>query len=150
MSNDDITDILDMLVETCDDGANGFRTGAEHVKSEPLKAFFSSRAEQCREAAAELNAHIVRLGGKAESGTSAMGTLHKGWMNVRGTVSSDSDLAMLEEIERGEDAAVGRYRDAAEQDLPADVAALVQRQYEGAQRNHDQVRNLRDSMKAKD
>jgi len=55
---------------------------------------------------------------------------------------------MLEECERGEDAAVARYRKALKEDLPADVRAVVQEQADGAKRNHDQIRNLRNSAKA--
>ena len=52
---------------------------------------------------------------------------------------------MLEECERGEDAAVARYRKALNAALPADVRALLERQAQGAKRNHDEVRALRDS-----
>jgi uncharacterized protein (TIGR02284 family) len=56
---------------------------------------------------------------------------------------------MLEECERGEDAAVARYRKALKSELPPAVRTLVERQAEGAQRNHDQIRDLRDQYKAK-
>jgi hypothetical protein len=32
--------------------------------------------------------------------------------------------------------------------LPAEVMSVVQRQYEGVKRNHDQIRTLRDQYKA--
>ena len=41
------------------------------------------------------------------------------------------DVAILEECERGEDYAKKQYRDAAAQDLPADVRSVVERQYQG-------------------
>jgi len=40
------------------------------------------------------------------------------------------------------------YRDAIKEDLPDDVAAVVQRQYEGVKRNHDQIRALRNQHRA--
>ena len=55
----------------------------------------------------------------------------------------------LEECERGEDAAVARYRKALKADLPADVRAAIQQQAEGAKRNHDQIKRLRDEMRSK-
>lgn len=58
------------------------------------------------------------------------------------------DLTILEECERGEDSALEAYREAIKEPLPADVAAVVQKQYEGVKRNHDQIRSMRDSMKA--
>ena len=56
---------------------------------------------------------------------------------------------MLEECERGEDAAMARYRKALKQDtLPEPLLALVQRQQMGVQQNHDQIKALRDRMKS--
>ncbi len=55
---------------------------------------------------------------------------------------------MLDECERGEDAALARYRKALKETLPADVRSILERQYQGAQRNHDQIKALRDALKA--
>jgi uncharacterized protein (TIGR02284 family) len=51
--------------------------------------------------------------------------------------------AVLAECERGEDAAKSAYQAALEEDLPPDVKAIVQRQYEGVKENHDRIRDLR-------
>ena len=147
MSNDDVVDTLNTLIETCKDGEYGFRTSAEHVKSAQLRQVFTSRADECRQGATELQSLVVRFGGKADTGSSVSGTLHRGWVSLKGTLTGDSDQAALNECERGEDAALGRYRDAIKKALPGDVAAVVQRQYEGVKRNHDQVRALRDQMR---
>ena len=64
-------------------------------------------------------------------------------------MSSRDDLAILEECERGEDYAKAQYKKALEHELPAEVSALVQRQYQGVIANHDKVRSLRDSYRAK-
>jgi uncharacterized protein (TIGR02284 family) len=77
------------------------------------------------------------------------GAMHRGWVAVKGTVGADSELSMLESCERGEDAAIARYRKALKETLPADVLAVVQRQAEGAQRNHDQIRDLRNAARAR-
>jgi uncharacterized protein (TIGR02284 family) len=55
---------------------------------------------------------------------------------------------MLEECERGEDTAVRRFRDALEKPLPEMIRSLVERQLLGAQRNHDQIKALRDRYPA--
>ena len=148
MDNDDVVDELNDLIETCKDGEYGFQTCAEQAKSTNLKQLFQERAEGCRRAASELQSAVVRLGGDADTGGSALGALHRGWVSVRETLSTKSDLAVLEECERGEDKALAAYRGALEEDLPADIEELVRRQYDGAKRNHDQIRTLRDSMKA--
>ena len=74
--------------------------------------------------------------------------MHRGWVSVKGTLAGHSDVNMLEEAERGEDTALERYRDALKEPLPETVRMLVQRQYEGVKRNHDEVRNLRNQARA--
>ena len=148
MSNDDVVDELNTLIETCKDGEYGFRTCAEHVKSTRLRRVFTSRADECRLGATQLQALVLRLGGQADTGSSVTGTMHRGWVNLKGMLTGDSDQAALDECERGEDAALARYRDAIKKSLPDDVAAVVQRQYEGVKRNHDQIRTLRNQTRS--
>jgi uncharacterized protein (TIGR02284 family) len=69
-------------------------------------------------------------------------------LNLRSPFGGASDETILSECERGEDAAVARYRKALKQNLPADIHALVLRQFEGAQRNHDMIKALRDRASA--
>ena len=144
------TDTLNDLIENCKDGEYGFRSTAEHARTESLKQVFLTRADDCQRAAAELQTLVAQLGGKQADGGTVLGAAHRGWVAVKGALAGYSDLRMLEEAERGEDAAVARYRDALDQELPADVRAVVQRQYEGAQRNHAQIRELRDQARARD
>ena len=148
MDNDDVIHTLNKLIDTCKDGEYGFRTSAEHVKSEHLRSVLLERAESCRHGAVELQAAVVQRGGKPDKHSGAPGTLHRGWVSLKGMLTGDKDQAALNECERGEDAALARYRDALKQDLPSDIAEIVHRQYEGVKRNHDQIRSLRDAHRA--
>lgn len=141
----DVIDALQDLAECCKDGEYGFRESAEQAKRPDLKSLFLQRADDCRRGAEELNQKIRSLGGKVEEGGSALGTLHRGWVSVRSALTTYDDKAVLQECERGEDNALARYRKALKQALPADVRQMVERQYQGVQRNHDQIRMLRDS-----
>jgi len=148
MDRDDTVSRLEKLIETCKDGEYGFRMSAEHVKSQDLNTVFLQRAEDCRRGATELQQFVTQLGGKPDTGSSVAGTLHRGWVSVRSMLSGKNDGAILDECERGEDAALERYREAIKSNLPPDVMAVVQRQYEGVKRNHDQIRTLRNQVKA--
>lgn len=148
MSNDDIIDTLNDLIETCKDGEYGFHASAEYLKDPSTKSSFERRAEECRMAAAELQSLVTGLGGKAEDSGTAAGAMHRGWVAVRGTLAGYTDKAILEETERGEDSALKAYREALEQALPPDVRLVVERQYEGVKRNHQQVRTWRDLARA--
>ena len=148
MSNDDVVDTLNDLIETCKDGEQGFRQCAEHSQSAQLKQIFLSRAGECQQGASELQAIVTRLGGKPDTGSSTTGKIHHAWVDLKAALTGDDDLAILNECERGEDAALERYRDAIKKPLPQEIASVVQRQYEGVKRNHDQVRSLRDQMRS--
>jgi len=148
MDTQDTIDVLNTLLETCIDGERGFRKVAEHVHAPGLTTLFTDRANECRQAAAELRAKVVQLGGEPETGGTAAGALQRGWLSLLGSISGNSDKSMLEACERGEDSAMERYRDALDQALPDDVRMLVERQYEGVKRNHAQVRALRDQARA--
>ena len=148
MDNDDAISKLNDLIENCKDGEYGFRACAERVQSAELRTVLNECAKSCREGAAELQAAVARLGGKPEQDSSVSGTVHRGWVRLKGALGGDTDLSMLEECERGEDAALARYREAIKANLPDQVAELVRRQYEGAKRNHDRIRSLRDQLKA--
>ncbi|MDR6214800.1 PA2169 family four-helix-bundle protein [Paracidovorax wautersii] len=148
VDNDDVVDVLDDLLESCRDGEYGFRTSAEHAESPELKGIFLRHASECAAAAAELEREIRNHGGEPSSGGTVSGALHRGWVSVKAAMTTRDDKAVLEECERGEDAAVARYRKALKAPLPASVRALVERQAQGAQRNHDEVRDLRNRYQA--
>jgi uncharacterized protein (TIGR02284 family) len=147
MDNKDVIDELNTLIETCKDGEYGFLSSAEHVKSASLREVFAQRAADCRQGCSELQQLVRQHGGTPEDDGSAAGSLHRGWVAVKGTLTGYSDKAMLEECERGEDVAVARYRKAAQKDLPTGVLEVVQRHLAGALRNHDQIKLLRDQAR---
>ena len=145
---DDTVSVLNDLIETSKDGEKGFQKAAEDAHDAELKAVFSEGARRCREGIAELQSRVLAAGGDPEDKGSAAAALHRGWMSVKEAVSSRDDKAILEECERGEDYAKKQYAKALEQNLPGDVRAIVERQYQGVLANHDRVRALRDRYRA--
>ncbi len=148
-SNDDVISTLNDLLETSRDGEYGFTASAEHTKTADLKSLLMRHAQECRSAGQELQALIRQMGGEADDGGSVSGALHRGWVSVRGVLSGHSDQSMLDECERGEDAAVASYRKALKQDLPPAIRSVVEKQAQGAQKNHDEIKALRDSYKGR-
>jgi uncharacterized protein (TIGR02284 family) len=148
MDQKSLINCLNDLIENCKDGEFGFRSTGEHLHAADLQSLFLNRAEECRQAAAELQTLVLQMGGNAQEHGSVSGAAHRGWVAVKGTLTGYSDLKMLEEAERGEDVAIDRYRKALAEELPPEVRVVVERQYEGAKRNHMQVRALRDQARA--
>jgi uncharacterized protein (TIGR02284 family) len=148
MDNQNVISTLNDLIETCKDGQEGFRTCAENVQNSELKTLFMEASQRCAEGAKELQGEVLRLGGDPDTGGSISGAVHRGWLNIKSAITGKDEVAVLNECERGEDVAVKSYRDALDQDLPAEVRNLVERQYQGVLANHDRVRNLRDHYRA--
>jgi len=146
--NEDVIDALNDLAECSKDGEYGFRECAEQAKRSDLKSLFLQRADDCRGAAQELYEQIRMLGGDVDEGGSAAGAVHRGWVSVKTKLTTYDDKAVLEECERGEDNAMARYRKALQKPLPAGIKLIVERQMQGVQRNHDQIKMMRDQFRA--
>jgi len=144
----DVADVLNGLIETAKDGAEGFKTAAEKVKEPSLRSLFGKYATQRASYAQELQGLVGSLGEKpAESGHVA-GALHRGWINLKEALSSDEDTAIVNEAEAGEDAAKKAYSEALQKVLPANIKSIVERQYQGVLEAHNTVRDLKHSRQA--
>ena len=146
--NDNVQSQLNELIETSKDGEQGFLKAARDTKTSELSAVFTTAAQRCAQGARELQELVRGMGGDPERSGSAAAALHRGWINVKEAVTGRDDKAILEEVERGEDYAKAQYRKALEQDLPANVKSVVERQYQGVMANHDKVKALRDRYRA--
>jgi uncharacterized protein (TIGR02284 family) len=148
MTNDDVISTLNGLIETCKDGQNGFKTAAEGVERSDLKSTFYELGQQRAKFAGELQSLVRELGGDPENTGSISASLHRGWINIKSTVTGQDDEAILNEAERGEDAAKKAYKDALAQNLPSNVINVVQTQAAAVNAAHDKVRDLRDAANA--
>ena len=140
--NDNVISTLNGLIETCRDGQNGFQTAAEGVTNSELKTLFHGYAQQRAQFVGELQTEVRRLGGDPENMGSVAATLHRGWINIKSTVTGKDESDIIAECERGEDSAVSAYRDALDEDLPANIRTIVDRQYADIKQAHDRIRAL--------
>jgi len=148
MTNEDTISTLNTLIETCKDGQEGFKQAAEGVERSDLKSLFYEFGQQRSQFAGELQTLVRELGGDAETTSSTAGALHRGWINIKSLVTGKDDAAILNEAERGEDVAKKAYKDALDENLPANVVTIVQRQADAVMAAHDRVRDMRDSANA--
>ena len=144
-SNDDVISTINGLIETCKDGQEGFKQSAESVQDSNLKTTFYEIGQERAKFVGELQNVVRELGGDPENSGSFAGTLHRGWINIKSVVTGKDDGAILNEAERGEDVAKKAYKDALATSLPANVADIVQNQYNSVTTAHDKIRDLRDA-----
>jgi len=145
MKNEDVVETLNELIETSQDGERGFDTCAKHAHDPMVRDLLSHHARHCHQAADELSPLVLEYGGQPGLKGSATAALHRGWVAVRGSLGGLSDLDVLEECERSEDMVLQHYREALDDgDMPTNVRLVVERQMLGLQRNHEQIRQLRE------
>lgn len=143
------TGVLNDLIEINNDRVAGFEKAIADIKEEnvDLKEVFQRYAEQRRRNSEELAA-IVGNADEVETGTSASGTLHRAWIDVKSLFGGSDRAGILSEAERGEDAIKKAYQDAlASEDLPADALQAVQSQASQINAAHDEIKALRDAAK---
>ncbi len=136
--------ILNGLIETCKDGQEGFQHAAAHVANPQLKSIFERFSKQRAHFFTQLQTAVRSLGQEAGATSSVAGALHRGWIDLKSAITSQDERAILAECERGEDSAVSQYRNALDEDLPADLRSLLIDQYGHVQKAHDEIKLLRD------
>ena len=144
MDSDKTISILNNLIETCKDGEIGFKTAADGLQNAAIKASFLEYSQQRASFARQLQDEVHKLGGDPETSGSMSGSLHRGWLNIKATVTGNDDHAIVAEAERGEDVAKAAYEDALKNALPSPARRIVQEQAIQVRAAHDHVRDVRD------
>ena len=142
-TNHQVVSILNALIDTCEDGIQGFRTAAESVKNPEAKALFLLRIPNIERSEAELKVEVRRLGGDPDTRGTVEAALHRGWINLKSAVTAKDADAVLKECERGEEHAAKGYEEALKRALPAETRAIVERQHRGVLQNLERVRALK-------
>jgi uncharacterized protein (TIGR02284 family) len=137
------------LIETLEDGKNGFAAAAEKL-AESDRAQIASRfrefSSQRAQFATELRSMAADYGDDINESGSVGAALHRGWMAIKDAVSGSDAGAVLDVAEQGEDHAVAEYERALDnEEISIDLRDVIQRQYASVKAAHDEVRTLRDS-----
>jgi uncharacterized protein (TIGR02284 family) len=104
--------VLNKLLTRNYDAEKGFKTAAENTKNPSLKSYFQRNSQMHYDFGHQLKSEISKIGGSPDKGSSVAGDAHRGWMDLKASVSSDNDEAILEECERGQKKALNDYEDA--------------------------------------
>ncbi len=136
---------LDSLIETLRDGHEGFTQLGDRLQDPTARRFFMEELQVRSNFAGELENELHRLGVKdVHVSSSVSAKAHRGWAELKSKLGG-GDHALLETAEQGEDAAKKAYQDALNEELPAQVRDLLQRQQAHILQAHDRVKALRDS-----
>jgi uncharacterized protein (TIGR02284 family) len=144
LDNEETISVINDLIEISKDGEDGFLKAAEDIKDSKIKSYLMRKSTEVKRCIYELQGLVRELGGKPTDSTSVAGYLHRKWIDLKTAIVNNDNLAILNELERGEDAALRAYREASLKDLPPNVAQIILHQLTGVQRNHDEIKEMRD------
>ncbi|MEA3009639.1 MAG: hypothetical protein QOJ91_1331 [Sphingomonadales bacterium] len=141
-SSHDIS-VLNSLIATTIDSANGFERSAENVKGGALEEMFSDFAEQRRNNVGLLQQRVRALGGEPQDDGSLKADLHRRFEDLRKAFGG-GDSAVIEEVERGEDYIKSKYEAALKDErLAADTRSVIEQAYRSVRMGHDRASALK-------
>src|SRR5947209_4572375 len=136
-------DLLNDLVATTLDSADGYQEAAEAAKNPHFKSLFEKRAIQRRHMTAELKIEVRNLGGKPEDDGTILAAAHRMFLSLKSSLGGD-DQSVVDEVERGEDHIKAKFEAALkDENLPAPIKATLARAYASIEGDHDQMRDLK-------
>ena len=141
----DIT-VLNSLITTTIDSANGFERSAEDADVPQFIEMFREFAGERRQVVGRLQERVRALGGTPNDDGSLKADLHRRWVDLRDAISR-GDQAIVEEVERGEEYLTSKY-DAALEDseLSAETLAVIREAYQSVRAGHDRASALKHSL----
>ncbi|NND88957.1 MAG: PA2169 family four-helix-bundle protein [Flavobacteriaceae bacterium] len=110
-NSEKMTNKLNELLTKNYDAEAGYKKAAETVSNPELTQFFKNQAERRYDFGHELKDEIRNTGGTPDKGTSIKGDMHRTWMDIKSTFTSEDEEAILNEVIRGEESAVEEYQE---------------------------------------
>lgn len=106
---------LNEVLERNYDAVNGYQDAARDVENEVLREYLIKQAAERVRFGKEICDEIIHLGGAPVEEGSALGVLHRTWMNFKTNLSHNNEKEVCDECIRGENAAIEQYNDLLEE-----------------------------------
>lgn len=147
-TNDHAVKVLNSLIETTLDSANGYKEAAENVESSEYRSMFSERSTKRLELSRRLQAEVRTFGGEPEDDQSLAGKLHNKFVDLKAALTGGpNDKSVIDEVERGEDVIKAKYEAATKDDeLPSEVRTMILDAYQSVKSDHDEISRIKHSM----
>lgn len=133
------------LLETLEDGKDGFTKGAEkltELEQPSLVSTFQEIAQQRTKFADELQRMAKSYGDDPDRSGSVAAAVHRGWMSLKDAVTKDSPKSVLDVAVQGEDHAVAEFEKALDDDISPELRVVVQRQLGDIRTSRDTIKGL--------
>jgi uncharacterized protein (TIGR02284 family) len=139
-------EVLNTLITTTIDSANGFERSAENAAGGEYESLFNQFARDRRQVVQRLQEHVRMHGGEPNDDGSLKADLHRRFEDLRNAFGG-GDKAVIEEVERGEDYIKAKYEAALKDDeLSPDCRSVLQEAYQSIRAGHDTASRLKHSF----
>ncbi len=106
MNTDKSKEYLKDIAELCINGVKGYQDASQKVDTPHLKTLFNTFAKEREGILNSINQELASLGAPAvtqgRTDGTALGSIHKFWLDFKAALSSDNTESILEECKRGE------------------------------------------------
>ena len=139
--------VLNSLITTTIDSANGFERSAEDADVPQFIEMFREFAGERRQVVGQLQERVRQLGGTPNDDGSLKADLHRRWVDLRDAIGRGGDQEIIEEVERGEDYLKGKYDAAlADGELSPETLTVIREAYQSVRAGHDRASALKHGM----
>ena len=142
-------EVLNDLVKINNDRVDGYKKAIDNLQSEDadLKIIFQDKIRESQAFHSELTAEVAILGEEIAQGTMALGKIYRAWMDVGAFLTGGDRKIVLNNCERGEDAAIVAYNTDLESDeLTTNQKKLIIIQLQIIKVSHNEIKALRDAL----
>lgn len=144
-SHKNLANGLQDLLEKNYDAEKDYRTARERAESMALKEFCKKQAVRKNHFATEIDNQLHSLNEHPKESGSAMGTLHRTWINLRSSLGKDTDKILLEECLRGEKNGVEEYEEKLRKNkYPAKIEDILRRHLSEMRTTLSEIKSLED------
>ena len=131
--------VVNSLIETTLDSADGYRRSAEEASNSRFASEFRERATEREQIVTRLQDAVRRLGGTPEDNGSVLAAAHRTFLTLRDRVTGSDDKAVLDEVDRGESYLNDKWQTALnDEQLSAETRSVISQSYESVRSGRDQ------------
>lgn len=138
--------VLNSLIETTIDSADGYREAAKETDQPNFKTLFEARSFERQQVTSDLQGAVRTLGGDPEDDGTILAKAHRAFLDVKHALLRD-EQAVVNSVENGEDFIKAKFETALEDSaVSATTRETIRRAWATVKDGHDQMRDLKHSL----
>ncbi len=138
--------VLNSLIETTIDSADGYREAAKESDNPRFQGLFEQRSFERQQVADDLRSTVTSLGGEPEDDGSILAKAHRAFLDIKHALLRD-EQSVVNSVENGEDFIKAKFETALEDsEVSPETKEAIRRAWGSVKTGHDQMRDLKHSL----